>query len=189
MITFQKLVGSIQVEGRGHHACTESSETRVDRMGHHCVSAGTVGVRAAFFYPLQSATAGSRRLVGAFSQRTKVAIQGPGFGFCDEAPHEKLLSGVMGDWSTDACGFTCDFLATWGKPVIYLDLGRNRDLSEISWWDVANADASSVKEFSLRFATSDDGSQGYGHSILFNPRFANLSIVEGTARVSRFPAP
>ncbi len=142
-------------------------------------------VCAAFFYPLQSVTVNLPTGRSIFT--TDNLIQGPGFGFRDEAPHEKLLSGVMGDWSTDACGFTCDFLATWGKPVIYLDLGRNRDLSEISWWDVANADASSVKEFSLRFATSEDGSQGYGHSILFNPRFANLSIVEGQRQSISFP--
>ena len=56
-------------------------------------------------------------------------------------------------------------------PVLEFDLGEDRALSEISVWGYASSNSNGVKNFSLRFASEADGSDGYGTSISFNPSF------------------
>ncbi len=101
-------------------------------------------------------------------------IQGPGVGFSDIQPHQKTSSGAEGLWVTTACGFPCDYLESFDSPVLWLDLGEDQELNEIDLWGYSNSNANGVQEFSLRFATEADGSNGYGKSIDYNPTFSDI---------------
>jgi len=102
-------------------------------------------------------------------------IQGPGVGIDANEPHDKILGGAEGNWVTAAPGgFPTDYIAVAGMPIIELDLGQDRDLSEISVWGYASTNANGLSEFSLRFATEADGPAGFGTSISFNPSYAGL---------------
>lgn len=101
-------------------------------------------------------------------------IQGPGLGFDANEPHDKTLGGPDGNWVTASCGFPCDYIETWGMPVLTLDLGEDRDLSEINVWGYASTNANGVSKFALRFATDADGPGGFGTSITFNPTYVDL---------------
>ena len=101
-------------------------------------------------------------------------IQGPGTGFLDHDPYVKLLSGDVGNWVTEACGYPCDYLETFDPPVITLDLGEDVDLNEIHVWGYDSGNDNGVSEFQLRFATQADGENGFGTSIAFNPTFSEL---------------
>jgi hypothetical protein len=48
----------------------------------------------------------------------------------------------------------------WPDPVLIIDLGADRGLSEISTWGYANSNTNGGREFSLRFATSTEGTRG-----------------------------
>ena len=99
-------------------------------------------------------------------------IQGSGVGFDATAPHDKLAGGADGNWVTDAPGgFPSDYIAVVGKPVITLDLGADRLLSEISVWGYQSTNANGVSSFSLRFATDADGAGAFGVSIAYKPGF------------------
>lgn len=129
---------------------------------------------ADFFYPIQGIEIIVPRAISQF--RAENLIQGPGFGFNDLPPHQKLLSGESGDWVTEPCDFGCDFVSRVGRPVIYLDLGKDRSLSEISLWSYGVPNGDTIKDFSLRFASNFDGPRGYGSSIRYSPTFADLSM-------------
>ena len=104
-------------------------------------------------------------------------IQGPGVGFADVAPYEKLLSGPSGNWVTSAPGgFPSDYIAVAGMPVLVLDLGTDVPLSEISIWGYDESNGNGVREFSLRFATSAEGTSGFGSSIAYNPTFLPVNL-------------
>ncbi len=130
--------------------------------------------RADFFYPVRAIEILVPRAISQY--RAENLIQGPGLGFNDLPPHQKLLSGENGDWVTEPCDFGCDFIARVGRPVIYLDLGKERSLSEISLWSYGVPNGDSVKDFSLRFASSADGPRGFGSSIRYTPTFQNLAL-------------
>ena len=99
-------------------------------------------------------------------------IQGPGVGFDPNAPHDKLLGGADGNWITAAPGgFPSDYIDVAGAPVLTIDLGQDKSLSEISTWGYAVTNANGVSEFSLRFATDAEGPDGAGSSISFNPTY------------------
>lgn len=99
-------------------------------------------------------------------------IQGPGIGFDAAEPHEKLGGGAAHNWVTSAdAGFPSDFIEDVGMPIIELDLGKDRLLSEISVWGYEDSNTNGMREFSLRFATDADGPTGYGTSIAYNPTF------------------
>jgi len=99
-------------------------------------------------------------------------IQGPGVGFDRYAPHDKLIGGADGDWVTDAPGgFPSDYIAVAGAPVLTIDLGQDKSLSEISTWGFTITNANGVSELSLRFATDAEGPVGAGSSISFNPTY------------------
>lgn len=129
---------------------------------------------ADFFYPIQGIEIIVPRAISEY--RAENLIQGPGLGFNDLTPHQKLLGGEAGDWVTEPCDFGCDFVSRVGRPVIYLDLGKERSLSEISLWSYGVPNGDSVKDFSLRFASSADGPRGFGSSIRYTPTFQSLSI-------------
>ncbi len=103
-------------------------------------------------------------------------IQGPDVGFDSADPYDALVTGASGAWVTDAFCFPCDYLVDVGTPVITLDLGKDRELKEISVWGYADSNANGVKDFSLRFATAADGTTGFGTSVTYNPTFTDLDI-------------
>jgi hypothetical protein len=126
---------------------------------------------AVTFYPIANIEASTQAddLWPAFN-----LIQGPGIGFDTNEPHDKTLGGADGNWVTAACGFPCDYIETTGMPVLTIDLGEDRDLSEINVWGYASTNANGVSEFDLRFATDADGPGGFGTSITFNPTYVGL---------------
>lgn len=101
-------------------------------------------------------------------------IEGPGVGFDTASPHDVIAGATT--WVTDACGFPCDYIDSYGTPVLELDLGENRELSEVSVWGYASTNANGVKEFSLRFASAADGPAGFGSSIAFSPTYSDVAI-------------
>ena len=99
-------------------------------------------------------------------------IQGKGTGFSANYPHDQLGGGSTHRWVTTACGYPCDYLASFPGPVIILDLGENRALQEIDVWGYTGSNDNGVKEFGLRFATSGEGVEKFGTSISYNPTFS-----------------
>lgn len=129
----------------------------------------SVPASAADFYPITS--------VSSSTSATDLwpvsnLIQGPGPGYAADAPHNKNLGGDAGNWVTDACGFPCDYIATTGTPVLTFDLGKDVSLTEISTWGYTTSNSNGVKEFNLMFATSAEGTGGFGSSITYNPTFS-----------------
>ena len=119
------------------------------------------------FYPIESIEAST---AGSDGKPADNLIEGLGIGFIDEQPYSRT-----GDvWYTAACGFPCDYLDSFDPPVLWLDLGEDQELNEIDVWGYGASNANGVKEFSLRFATEADGSNGFGESIEYNPTFSDL---------------
>ena len=113
---------------------------------------------AAEFYPIASveASTSANDLYPAAN-----LIQGPGVGFDANEPHDKTSDGADGNWVTAAdAGFPADYIELVGMPVISLDLGQDRDLSEISVWGYSNTNTNGVSEFTLSFATEAEGPSG-----------------------------
>lgn len=98
--------------------------------------------------------------------------QGPGVGFDELEPHDKIGGGANSDWVTLAdAGYPADYVEEVGMPVIRLDLGEDVVLDEISTWGYSDTNTNGMREFSLRFATDSEGPEGYGTSIGYNPSF------------------
>jgi len=105
--------------------------------------------RAAEFYPLNSVETDT---VNFFSKEN--LIEGSGVGYDAAEPHDQIGS----KWLTDAPGgFPADYIDVAGPPVIALDLGQDRLLSEISVWGYAASNANGVSEFILGFSTEAEG--------------------------------
>ena len=119
--------------------------------------------------------------------------QGPGVGFDEEEPHDKIGSRRDSDWVTMAdAGYPADYIEDVGMPVIRLDLGKDVVLDEISTWGYADTNTNGMREFSLRFATNAEGPEGYATSITYNPSFIVEDFFEYTAverRSSEFDQP
>lgn len=100
-------------------------------------------------------------------------IQGPGSGFSAAEPHDVLGEGSTHTWVTNAPnGGNGDYFANgFPDPVLVIDLGENRALGEISTWGYSNGNTNGGKDFTLRFATSAEGSGGFGTSISYAPEF------------------
>ena len=126
-------------------------------------------LQAASFYPISSISSST----AADDLRPAAnLIQGPGVGFDASLPHDKTLGGDSGNWVTAAPGgFPSDYIAVQGSPVLRLDLGQDRPLTEISVWGDTSSNANGVSQFSLQFATDAEGPAGHGTSILLNPVF------------------
>jgi hypothetical protein len=112
-------------------------------------------------------------------------IQGVGAGFSDTPPYDQLGGGSTHRWVTIECGFPCDYLATAPPPVLLLDLGEDRALTEIDVWGYTASNANGVKEFQLRFATAAEGIDKFGTSITYNPTF----VIDENNDVRRFLFP
>jgi LmbE family N-acetylglucosaminyl deacetylase len=100
-------------------------------------------------------------------------IQGPGSGFDENDPHDSLGSGNSSyAWVTGQPNGNDDYYANGEPPpVLVIDLGADRPLSEISTWGYNEGNTNGAKDFLLRFATAADGPDGFGTSITFSPGF------------------
>ncbi len=89
--------------------------------------------------------------------------QGPGVGYSANEPH----TGIPGQtWvTTDPGGYPSDYIAVAGGPVLVIDLGADRHLTEISTWGYTTGNNNGVSSFSLRFATAAEGAAGFGASL------------------------
>ncbi|MDG2122358.1 MAG: choice-of-anchor D domain-containing protein, partial [Verrucomicrobiales bacterium] len=117
-------------------------------------------------------------------------IQGPGFGFDANPPHDKILGAADGNWVTaDDAGFPSDYIEDVTLPVLRLDLGEDSLLTEISVWGYASSNANGVKDFSLRFATAADGATGFGTSVTYNPVYNELPNDDTTRQSFPFELP
>jgi len=128
------------------------------------------------FYPISSVSSSTE---GNDLWAVSNLIQGPGVGIDANEPHDKILTGADGNWVTaDNAGFPADYIELVGKPVISLDLGEDRLLSEISIWGYAGGNTNGVSEFSLTFATEAEGVGGGTASA--GPFFTSGDLAAGT---------
>lgn len=124
---------------------------------------------AATFYPIVSASSSTG---GTDLWPASNLIQGPGVGYDAAEPHDQLGAGPDTRWVTDAPGgFPSDFIAVVGAPVITIDLGSDQLLGEMSLWGYTTGNSNGASAAMLRFATSVEGSGGFGTSITYNPSF------------------
>ena len=122
---------------------------------------------AADFHPISSITSSSADLYNVSN-----LIQGSGSGYSASEPHNSIGGGSTHTWVTNAPNGSGDYFANGvSDPVLTLDLGADRSLSEISTWGYANSNTNGGKNFTLRFATSAEGSGGFGSSITYSPSF------------------
>ena len=56
-------------------------------------------------------------------------------------------------------------------PLLTLDLGADVPLSEISIWGYSVTNSNGMRDFTLSFATSDEGPAGAGNRITYQPTF------------------
>ncbi|MCA9214221.1 MAG: hypothetical protein KDB27_14215 [Planctomycetales bacterium] len=130
------------------------------------------------FYPISSVEVTYPEGSGAFWPESNL-IQGPGVGFDEEEPHDKLGGGADHNWVTNAdAGFPADYIEDVGMPVIVLDLGADRALNEISMWGYEDTNTNGWREFELRFASAADGAAGFGNTISYNPTFITEDFFE-----------
>jgi hypothetical protein len=129
----------------------------------------TIPAAGASFYPIASVESDT---AGGDLWPAENLIQGPGEGFNADPPHDQLGGGDTHRWVTNAPGgYPSDYIEAGGTPIITLDLGEDRPLSEISVWGYTATNSNGLSEFSLRFATNSDGPDGFGTSITYNPTF------------------
>lgn len=130
----------------------------------------TAAVSAAEFHPISSISSSTAT---TDLYRVENLIQGPGVGFQAAEPHGSLGGGSGFLWVTNAPnGGSGDYFDNGvPDPVLTIDLGADRRLSEISTWGYANTNTNGGREFELRFATSVEGSGGFGNSISYQPSF------------------
>jgi len=89
--------------------------------------------------------------------------QGPGVGFAVSPPHDGFTGQT---WVTDAPGgYPADYLNFRPAPILIIDLGQDRYLTEISTWGYTPSNDNGVKTFALRFATAAQGTAGFGATI------------------------
>jgi hypothetical protein len=97
-------------------------------------------------------------------------IQGAGVGFDAALPHDQTPGAAT--WVTNNRNGANDYYNVGGTiPIVVFDLGSNVLLNEISTWGYADTNTNGAKDFSLRFATSAEGTGGFGTSITYNPVF------------------
>lgn len=124
---------------------------------------------AVFFTPTEITSANSTILTGYVLANLK---QGPGVGYNSSEPHDILGAGGTGfNWVTVAPSPVVDYYAAFPAPILIIDLGQNRPLSEISTWGYSASNTNGFKDFTLRFATAAEGTGGFGTSITYKPSF------------------
>ncbi len=130
----------------------------------------SLGLSATEFHPISSISS-STSGTDLFSVNN--LIQGPGSGYSATEPHNSIGGGSTSTWVTNAPnGGSGDYFANGvPDPVLIIDLGADRSLSEISTWGYANSNTNGGREFTLRFATSAEGTGGFSDSITYSPSF------------------
>ncbi|MGC6565157.1 MAG: lamin tail domain-containing protein [Akkermansiaceae bacterium] len=125
---------------------------------------------AADFHPISSITSSTS---GTDLYQVNNLIQGPGSGFSASEPHGSFGGGSTHTWVTNAPnGGSGDYFSNGvPDPVLVIDLGADRSLSEISTWGYANSNTNGGRDFTLRFATSAEGTGSFGSSITYQPSF------------------
>lgn len=123
--------------------------------------------QSADFHPISSISSSSTDLYNVSN-----LIQGAGSGYSATEPHNSIGGGSTHTWVTNAPNGSGDYYANGvADPVLIIDLGADRSLSEISTWGYANSNTNGGKNFSLRFATSTEGSGNFASSITYSPSF------------------
>ena len=129
------------------------------RIKHTYISVATVAigmwlciadsVEAVPFYSISSITSSTQTTDLWPASRLH---DGPILGYDANEPHNQTPgSFATNRWVTDAPGgFPADYIAVAGMPVLTIDLGQNRLLSEISAWGYASTTANGVSEFTLQ---------------------------------------
>ncbi|MDC0613821.1 hypothetical protein OAP08_04975, partial [Akkermansiaceae bacterium] len=129
----------------------------------------SLGLSATDFHPISSISSSTS---GRDLYLVNNLIQGPGSGFEATEPQNSIGGGSTSTWVTNAPNGGGDYFANGvADPVLIIDLGADRGLSEISTWGYANSNTNGGREFSLRFATSTEGTRGFGNSITYSPSF------------------
>ena len=133
-------------------------------------SVATLFLSAAEFHPISAISSSTS---GTDLYQVNNLIQGAGSGFGATEPHDSLGGGSTSTWVTNAPnGGSGDYFANGvADPVFIIDLGADRALSEISTWGYANSNTNGGKNFTLRFATSIEGTGNFGDSISYSPSF------------------
>ncbi|MDG1670128.1 MAG: hypothetical protein P8H96_04620, partial [Akkermansiaceae bacterium] len=103
---------------------------------------GLLAVHAVNFHPISSITSSTS---GSDLYPVGNLIQGPGSGYSTSEPHNSIGGGSSHTWVTNAPG--ADYFALLPDPVLLLDLGADRSLSEISTWGYANSNTNGGKDF------------------------------------------
>jgi|GEM_PF-605466 len=122
------------------------------------------------FHPISSISSSTS---GTDLYNVSNLVQGAGSGYLATEPHASIGGGSTHTWVTNAPnGGSGDYFANGvPSPVLITDLGADRSLSEISTWGYANSNTNGGKNFTLRFATSSEGSSNFGASITYTPSF------------------
>ena len=121
------------------------------------------------FHPISSITSSTS---GTDLYNVSNLIQGAGSGYSASEPHNSIGGGSTHTWVTTAPNGNGDYYANGvPDPVLIIDLGADHSLSEISTWGYANSNTNGGKNFTLRFATSSEGTGGFGASITYSPSF------------------
>lgn len=138
--------------------------------------------RAATFYTPVSVTSPNSTAFFALSN----LYQGPGAGYSAAEPHDAVTGQT---WVTDAPGgFPSDYIAVAGAPVLIIDLGQDRVLTEMSTWGYAAGNSNGARDFRLRFATAAGGTGSFGSTISYSPTFiADFSDVTRDSNVFSQP--
>ena len=129
-------------------------------------------VWAANFRSISSITSSTTSSPGDYWSVNRL-IQGSGAGFDADAPHDSSGTGSSYAWVTkQPNGEHGDYFDNaQPNPVLIVDFGTNSSLFEISTWGYSSQNANGVKDFSLRFATDSEGTNGFGTSISYAPTF------------------
>jgi hypothetical protein len=156
-----------------------------------------LAAQAAIFYPIAGITAPNST---AFYAVTNL-IQGPGVGFSTTSPHDAVPPTSSSTWVTNNPFGSGDYysnLTIVPAPILIIDLGANRVLTEISTWGYASGNTNGVRTFNLRFATDTEGPGLFGNSIPnqtgfiadFSPTTRDINLLLATvgARYIEFTA-
>jgi len=96
---------------------------------------------------------------------------------------------VASRWITQSPGgFGTDYFTLGPEPVLVLDLGSDVTLSGVVFngYGISGPDNNSARSFSLRFATSAEGSDHIGQSIPYRPLFEVENLDHNTPQVLAF---
>jgi PEP-CTERM motif len=131
----------------------------------------TSAAQGVAFYPISSITSST---AGTDFWSAGNLIQGPGVGFDANAPFSRSdpIGTGAEDWVT--AQNNPDYFGVLPAPILTIDLGADRLLSEISVWGYLDSNNNGASAFSLRFATAADGLGGFGTSISYTPSISGL---------------